>query len=128
MRGYGVVSGACITILLDSVVSVFPFNPLKQSRIYTYRLILQLVTLHFVFMAFVWFSVYTAIISLNSINQLIFVMVKCDVLFEVRTGLLNSFRREVASGTCYIALHSIVLYSNVFCCIVLLSIKQRNTC
>jgi hypothetical protein len=26
---------------------------------------------------------------LNSINQLIFVMVKCGVLFEVRTGFLN---------------------------------------
>jgi hypothetical protein len=26
----------------------------------------------------------TAIISLNSVNQLIFVMVKCGVLFEVR--------------------------------------------
>jgi hypothetical protein len=31
----------------------------------------------------------TAIISLNNINQLIFVMVKCDVLFEVRTEFLN---------------------------------------
>jgi hypothetical protein len=30
-----------------------------------------------------------AIISLNSVNQLIFVMVKCDVLFEVRTEFLN---------------------------------------
>jgi hypothetical protein len=29
------------------------------------------------------------IISLNSVNQLIFVMVKCGVLFEVRTGFLN---------------------------------------
>jgi hypothetical protein len=28
-----------------------------------------------------------AITSLNSVNQLIFVMVKCCVLFEVRTGL-----------------------------------------
>jgi hypothetical protein len=28
------------------------------------------------------------IISLNNINQLIFVMVKCSVLFEVRTGFL----------------------------------------
>jgi hypothetical protein len=27
--------------------------------------------------------------SLNSVNQLIFVMVKCGVLFEVRTGFLN---------------------------------------
>jgi hypothetical protein len=31
----------------------------------------------------------TAIISLNNVNQLIFVMVKCGVLFEVRTGFLN---------------------------------------
>jgi hypothetical protein len=98
MRGYGVVSGVCITILLDSVVSVFPFNPLKQSRNYTYRLILQPVTLHFVFMAFIWYSVYTVIIFLNGINKLIFVMMKCGVLFEVRTELLNSSRREVASG------------------------------
>jgi hypothetical protein len=29
------------------------------------------------------------IISLNSVNQLIFVMVKCGVLFEVRTEFLN---------------------------------------
>jgi hypothetical protein len=30
------------------------------------------------------------IISLNNINQLIFVMVKCGVLFEVRTEFLNT--------------------------------------
>jgi hypothetical protein len=29
-------------------------------------------------------------VLLNSINQLIFVMVKCGVLFEVRTELLNN--------------------------------------
>jgi hypothetical protein len=29
------------------------------------------------------------IISLNNVNQLIFVMVKCCVLFEVRTEYLN---------------------------------------
>jgi hypothetical protein len=28
-------------------------------------------------------------VSLNNINQLILVMVKCGVLFEVRTGFLN---------------------------------------
>jgi hypothetical protein len=33
--------------------------------------------LQFVFIGFVWFSLQTEIISLNSINQLIFVMVKC---------------------------------------------------
>jgi hypothetical protein len=47
-------------------------------------------TLHFVFVGFVWFSLWTAIIPLNSVNQLIFVMVKCSVLFEVRTGFLNN--------------------------------------
>jgi hypothetical protein len=30
-----------------------------------------------------------AIISLNSVNQLIFVMLKCGVLFEVRTEFIN---------------------------------------
>jgi hypothetical protein len=30
------------------------------------------------------------IMSLNNINQLIFVMVKCCVLFEVRTEFLNN--------------------------------------
>jgi hypothetical protein len=46
--------------------------------------------LYFVFIGFVWFLLYTAIFSLNSINQLIFVMVKCGVLFEVRTEFLNN--------------------------------------
>jgi hypothetical protein len=32
---------------------------------------------------------YLAIISLNSVNQLIFVMVKCCVFFAVRTEFLN---------------------------------------
>jgi hypothetical protein len=40
-------------------------------------------------MGFVWFAVLTAIISLNSVNQLIFVMVKCSVFFAVRTEFLN---------------------------------------
>jgi hypothetical protein len=33
--------------------------------------------------------VWTAIISLKSIKQLIYVMVKCGVLFEERTEFLN---------------------------------------
>jgi hypothetical protein len=41
-------------------------------------------------MGFVWFLVQRGISSLSSINQLIFVMVKCGVLFEVRTELLNN--------------------------------------
>jgi hypothetical protein len=40
-------------------------------------------------MGIIWFSVWTAIISLNSINKLIFVMVKCGILFEVRSEFLN---------------------------------------
>jgi hypothetical protein len=39
-------------------------------------------------MRYVWFSLQTAIISLNSVNQLIFVMVKCGVFFAVRTEFL----------------------------------------
>jgi hypothetical protein len=35
----------------------------------------------------------TAIIFLNSINQLIFVMVKCCVFFAVRTEFLNIVER-----------------------------------
>jgi hypothetical protein len=48
------------------------------------------VTGHFVCMGLAWFSVQTAIIYLNSVNKLIFVMVKCGVLFEVRTEFLNN--------------------------------------
>jgi hypothetical protein len=49
----------------------------------------QCVRLCFVFVGFVWLSIQTVIISLNNVNQLIFVMVKCGVLFEVRTVFLN---------------------------------------
>jgi hypothetical protein len=35
-------------------------------------------------MGVLWFTLYTAIISLNSINQLIYVMVKRGVLYEVK--------------------------------------------
>jgi hypothetical protein len=45
---------------------------------------------YFLFMDFVWFWLQTAIIYSNSINQLIFVMVKCGVLFEARTEFLNN--------------------------------------
>jgi hypothetical protein len=65
------------------------FNLLKASGNYMSQIYLQSVKLYFVFMEFVLFSLYTAIISLNSINELMFVMVKCGVLFEVRTGFLN---------------------------------------
>jgi hypothetical protein len=61
-------------------------NPLKPSGNYTSQLSYQSVTQYF---EFVWISLHTAIISLNSVNQLIFVMVKCGVFFEVRTDFLN---------------------------------------
>jgi hypothetical protein len=38
------------------------------------------------------------IISLNSFNDLIFVMVKCDVLFEVRTEFLNIIQTSFGFG------------------------------
>jgi hypothetical protein len=41
-------------------------------------------------MFFVLFSVQTAIIFLNSVNQLNFVMEKCGVFLSVRTGVLNA--------------------------------------
>jgi hypothetical protein len=67
-------------------------NPLKPSGYYTrmYLLLQQSVTRHFVFMGSVRFLQTIPIISLNSVNQLIFVMVKCGVLFEVRTEFLNN--------------------------------------
>jgi hypothetical protein len=38
---------------------------------------------------FICFSVRTEVISLNSFNHLMFVMVKSGVFFEVRTEFLN---------------------------------------
>jgi hypothetical protein len=38
----------------------------------------------------VTYSFLNASLNLNSVNQLIFVMVKCGVLFEVRTEFLNN--------------------------------------
>jgi hypothetical protein len=51
----------------------------------------QSVTLHFAnrVYCFLWSSEQTAIISLNSVNQLNFVTVKCGVFFVVRTEFLN---------------------------------------
>jgi hypothetical protein len=40
-------------------------------------------------MSFKWFSQQTAIISLNSVNELIFATVKCCVFFAVRTEFLS---------------------------------------
>jgi hypothetical protein len=48
------------------------------------------ITFHFMLICFVSFSPQTAIISLNSVNRLIFVTVKCSVFFAVRTEFLNN--------------------------------------
>jgi hypothetical protein len=52
-------------------------------------------SLNSAFWGYVWFSVWKVIIFLNSINQLIFVMVKCGFLFEVRTEFLNTGLKSI---------------------------------
>jgi hypothetical protein len=58
-----------------------------------YHLLQQQVILRFAqkvyLVGFLWFSLQTAIISLNSVNRLKFVTVKCGVFFAVRTEFLN---------------------------------------
>jgi hypothetical protein len=66
-----------------------PIEPLKPDVNYMYHLYEHSLTIYFVFTYFLWFSLQTAIISLNSVNRLIFVTVKCGVFFAVRTGFLN---------------------------------------
>jgi hypothetical protein len=73
----------CITTTFTEV------NPLKSYGNYMYHPLYELVTLSFAFTDFVQLSEWTAIMSLNSVNQLIFVMVTCDVFFAVRTEFLN---------------------------------------
>jgi hypothetical protein len=51
-----------------------------------------------VFMRFARFSLQTAIVSLNAVNRLIFVTVKCSVFFAVRTEFLNTFRITVSAS------------------------------
>jgi hypothetical protein len=45
--------------------------------------------LNIIYMSFGFKGLNRGFISLNNINQLIFVMVKCGVLFKVRTEFLN---------------------------------------
>jgi hypothetical protein len=54
-----------------------------------YHLLHQSVIVHSVFIGLLRVSMQTAIISLNTVKKLIFVMVKCGVLFELRTESLN---------------------------------------
>jgi hypothetical protein len=62
-------------------------NPLMPSGNYMSQ---ESLRLYFVFMGFLCFSLQIAVVPLNTVNQLIFVMVKYGVLFEVRTESLNN--------------------------------------
>jgi hypothetical protein len=62
-------------------------NPFKPNCKYMCQLLEKSVTLYLYF----WVCL---ILCLNTINQLIFVMLKCGVLFEVRIGLLNIIQRS----------------------------------
>jgi hypothetical protein len=79
-----------LTATIGTVMYCMMFNPLRLSGNYMNHLLWLSVMMHFVFIRFVWFLLYTAIISLNSVNRLIFVMVQFGVLFEVRTEFLKS--------------------------------------
>jgi hypothetical protein len=65
------------------------FNPSKPSDVDMSQLSYQPVKLYFAFMGFVRCLWYAAFISLNSINQSIYEMSKCGVLFDVWTEFLN---------------------------------------
>jgi ABC-type transport system involved in cytochrome bd biosynthesis fused ATPase/permease subunit len=65
-------------------------DPLKPSGNYIPQLSQLSITLYFVFVRLVWFSLQTAIISLNTFILSDFVMVKCCVIFEGRIEFLNS--------------------------------------
>jgi hypothetical protein len=79
---------AAMTITPRSYQSSFP-QSLGHNEIWS-RLIQRL----YEFLSDWWFSLQhqlpDKILSLNSVNQLIFVMVKCSVLSEVRTEFLNN--------------------------------------
>jgi hypothetical protein len=46
-------------------------------------------------MDFLRFPLSTTFTSINTINQLIFLMVKCGVLFQVRTEFLNVIKMSI---------------------------------
>jgi hypothetical protein len=74
----------------DSHPSSAVIKHLKPSGNYMYHVLWESINLYVVITCLVSLSMKTAIISLNSVNQLIYVMVKYGVLFEVRTGFLNN--------------------------------------
>jgi hypothetical protein len=49
----------------------------------------DLLTLHFVFVGFLWFSVYTEITSLFILNQLLFLMEEFYVFSKIRNEFLS---------------------------------------
>jgi hypothetical protein len=72
----------------SSIALVF-IHTLKPNGNCMYHLLQQPITLHFVFLGFMWFSIQTATVSLNNISQLIFVTVNCGVLYAVGNEFLN---------------------------------------
>jgi hypothetical protein len=63
-------------------------------------------------MGYIWFSLQTAIISFNNSNQFIFAMVKCGVLFEVRTEALNIIYTSVCfKGLTNVRFKSVSIHS-----------------
>jgi hypothetical protein len=63
------------------------FNSLKNSGNYMYHLLQHSLTIFFFPTECTY--VFRMILTVNSVNQLIFVMVKCSVFFSVRPELLN---------------------------------------
>jgi hypothetical protein len=68
---------------------------LSKSAAYTRA---NTATLRSVFIGFAWCSEWTVAISVNIINQFIFVVKKCHVFFGVRTECLNTI--ETSFGFC----------------------------
>jgi uncharacterized membrane protein len=64
-------------------------NNIKSSGNYKYHWLLESIINTFVFMHLALFLVQTAIISVNSVKQLIFLIVNCDIISEVRTEFLS---------------------------------------
>jgi hypothetical protein len=79
----------CNFLVSSSCIRRRYINQLKSGGNYMFQVSYQSVRLYFCIYRFVCLSLQATIIFLNSINQLIFVMVKCGVLFEVRTEYLN---------------------------------------
>jgi hypothetical protein len=78
-----------------------------------------------VFICFDWFSEQTAIISLNRIHKLIFVMVKCSVFFAVQTECLSiietsfGFKRDNSIKTKFM-----LLWILIFLCLIFYFIRK----